>query len=89
MGFSNPKHSHLVLTLFHLAKTIPSAPTCFSQANKDARWREAMSAEISALLQAQTWSLVKQPAHQNIVICKWVYRIKQKPEGSIDRFKAR
>jgi len=48
-----------------------------------------MYVEISALLQAQTWSLVPRPAHQNIVTCKWVYRIKRNPDGSIDRFKAR
>jgi len=36
------------------AITIPPAPTCVTQANKDLRWQDAMVAEISALMDAQT-----------------------------------
>ena len=64
-------------------------PTCFSEAVKHAPWRTAMNVEFDALLRNGTWSLV--PAHpsMNIVGCKWVFKLKHKPDGSIDRHKAR
>jgi hypothetical protein len=48
-----------------------------------------MSLEYNALLSNQTWTLCPRPSHQNVVRNKWVFKIKQKPDGSVDRFKAR
>ncbi|KAG7552793.1 Integrase catalytic core [Arabidopsis thaliana x Arabidopsis arenosa] len=60
-----------------------------SQALKDKRWRQAMGSEIDAQTQNHTWDLVDRALARNIVGCRWVYRIKRLPNGSIDRFKAR
>jgi hypothetical protein len=48
-----------------------------------------MTAEFQALLSNNTWSLCPRPSHQHVVRNKWVYKLKQKPDGSIDRYKAR
>jgi hypothetical protein len=48
-----------------------------------------MSAELTALMRHHTWDLVPPPLHCNPVGCKWVFRVKRKSDGSIDRFKAR
>ena len=47
-----------------------------------------MAAKISTLLDAQTWTLVP-PPNQKIIGCKWIYRVKQKADGTVDRCKAR
>jgi histone deacetylase 1/2 len=48
-----------------------------------------MDCEYTTLLKNNTWHLVP-PAHKkNVIDCKWVYKIKRKPDGSIDRYKAR
>jgi hypothetical protein len=64
-------------------------PTSFTQASKSPQWREAMDAEFSALLKNGTWSLVVPPTHANIVGCRWIYKIKKKADGTIERYKAR
>jgi Reverse transcriptase (RNA-dependent DNA polymerase) len=48
-----------------------------------------MSLEIQALQQNNTWTLVPLIPNQNIVGCKWVYKIKRCADGSIERYKAR
>ncbi|RVW25345.1 Retrovirus-related Pol polyprotein from transposon RE1 [Vitis vinifera] len=48
-----------------------------------------MSAEFDALLRNGTWDLVPSHPTQNLVGCKWIFRTKYLPNGSIDRYKAR
>ena len=48
-----------------------------------------MNAEFQALLKNQTWDLVPFQEDMNIVTNKWVFRVKYKADGSVDRFKAR
>ena len=36
-----------------------------------------------------TWDLVHKPAGTSIVGCRWVFTVKQNPDGTIDRLKAR
>ena len=48
-----------------------------------------MKDELDALELNKTWRLVDCPAGVKPVGCKWVYRIKRKPDGSVDRYKAR
>lgn len=48
-----------------------------------------MTEKFTALQRHGTWDLVSPPPHANIVGCKWVFRIKRKPDGTIERYKAR
>lgn len=45
--------------------------------------------ELNALTRNGTWELVSPSLNQNIVGCKWVFRIKRNLDGSIARYKAR
>jgi histone deacetylase 1/2 len=48
-----------------------------------------MEVEHSALLQNSTWTLVPHPRGQNIIVSRWVFKVKEKPDGTVDKFKAR
>ncbi|KAJ0960835.1 hypothetical protein J5N97_001284 [Dioscorea zingiberensis] len=64
-------------------------PTTYHQASKHSCWQQAMQVEYSVLLRNNTWSLVPRPRDTNLVGCKWVYKIKRRADGSIERYKAR
>jgi hypothetical protein len=53
------------------------------------QWRGAMNDEYQALLKNQTWHLVPPNRATNVIDYKWVYKIKRKQDGSIDRYKVR
>ena len=48
-----------------------------------------MDAEHQALIRNHTWHLVPNLKGKNIIGCKWVYKVKRKADGSIDRYNAR
>lgn len=73
----------------NLSEPMIHEPTTFTQALKDLKWRQEMSDEFNALVRNDTWELEPPSALQNIVGCKWVFRIKRLPDGSIDMYKAR
>ncbi|GAU49317.1 hypothetical protein TSUD_367270 [Trifolium subterraneum] len=60
-----------------------------TSAMQHTHWRQAISEEFNALIQNGTWSLVPPPPpNVNIVDCKWLFRIKRNPDGTIARHKA-
>jgi hypothetical protein len=58
-------------------------------ASPDPRWQAAMSTELLALISNGTWTLCPRPHNQHVIHNKWVYKIKRKADGSVERFKAR
>jgi hypothetical protein len=48
-----------------------------------------MAEEIAALEQTGTWDLVPCPPRVRLITCKWVYKVKTRSDGSIERYKAR
>ena len=64
-------------------------PSTYLQASKYSHWRAAMQDEFNALQHTGTWTLVPPSPSHNLVGCKWVFRIKRKHDGSVDRYKAR
>jgi histone deacetylase 1/2 len=66
-----------------------SEPTSVYDALADMKWRKAMEEEYDALLQNKTWHLVSPSSNKNVIDCKWVYHIKKRADGTVDRYKAR
>jgi histone deacetylase 1/2 len=64
-------------------------PRNLSAALTDPHWRAAMQEEYNALMENKTWTLVPSSSNKNLIDCKWVYRIKHRADGTIDRYKAR
>ena len=48
-----------------------------------------MAVEITSLEANNTWTLTSLLANEKLICCKWVYKVKYKSDGSVERYKAR
>ena len=59
------------------------------EALADPRWKTVMNEGMKSLQKNETWELVECPPGKKPVGCRWIYTVKYKADGSIERFKAR
>ncbi|KAA0049822.1 reverse transcriptase [Cucumis melo var. makuwa] len=52
-------------------------------------WKNAVMKEMKALEKNRTWEIYALPKGHKIVGCKWVFSLKYKADGTLDRHKAR
>ncbi|WVZ83338.1 hypothetical protein U9M48_030497 [Paspalum notatum var. saurae] len=71
------------------AGTVLSEPLSYRDAILYPEWQLAMAEEIAALERTGTWDLVPSPSHVRPITCKWVYKVKTRSDGSLERYKAR
>jgi hypothetical protein len=53
------------------------------------QWKQAMQAEYSSQVERGTFQIVSLPYDQKAIGDKWVFKLKENPDGSIARYKAR
>ncbi|GKF25687.1 ribonuclease H-like domain-containing protein, partial [Tanacetum coccineum] len=84
-------YSKLDFVNFCFATTLKKStkPKTYYEAIKDNNWIEAMNNEIEALNRNNTWTITVLPAGRKLIGCKWLFKIKYKSSGDIDRYKAR
>ncbi|RVX00672.1 Retrovirus-related Pol polyprotein from transposon TNT 1-94 [Vitis vinifera] len=92
-----PRHStrvrsippHLLDYHCYTALATLHEPQTYHEASTDPLWQIAMKEELDALTKNHTWDLVTLPPGQSVVGCKWIYKIKTRSDGSVERYKAR
>src|SRR5260370_7152308 len=68
-----------------------SDPTSLTEAQSRSnwpQWKGAMDREMVTLERAGTWQTVQRPHNKNVIGSKWVFHIKCKADGSVDKYKA-
>ncbi|GJT38378.1 putative RNA-directed DNA polymerase [Tanacetum coccineum] len=86
VNYANLNHSSLCFAS-SLNKSVE--PTCYEHVILDSNWIDAMNTEIEALNKNHTWIITDLPANRKPIKCKWIYKIKYKSNGDIERYKAR
>ena len=52
-------------------------------------WKAATDSEFDSLTESETWKLVELPPDRKTIGCKWVFKVKHRSDGSVERFKGR
>jgi len=65
---------------------IPKSP---KHALQIPEWQQAMKEEYEALMRNETWQLIPRSMEDNIINTKWIFRVKSKDDGTVERYKAR
>lgn len=91
-----PSISNLTITLTHpqfqcFQATLQTNqdPISFKQAVQYDHWIDAMNLELEALEVNNTWDVTVLPPQKYVIGCKWVFKTKFHPDGTVDRHKAR
>ncbi|EPS67678.1 hypothetical protein M569_07096 [Genlisea aurea] len=79
----NPKYALSVVS------NIPVEPRTVREALTHVGWKKAMDEELEALHKNDTWDLVPKDGIRHVIGCKWVYKAKLNPDGTLNRLKAR
>lgn len=78
---SNPRYA-----LAMVATKIPT-PKSAKVTLSIPQWKEAMEKEFQALQANGIWTLIPRQPNDNVINTKWVFIVKTKEDGSIERFK--
>ena len=52
-------------------------------------WKEVIDSEIKSIMKNNTWILTDLPPGCKPVDCKWIFKKKLRPDGTIDKYKTR
>jgi hypothetical protein len=77
---------------FVSAYLIEEDPKTYSEAMRsiDANfWKDAIKSELDSIVSNQTWELSDLPKGSKPISSKWIFKKKMRPDGTIERFKAR
>ena len=80
----SPAHKNFIVSL-----NTTIIPNIVSKALIKREWKDAMREEMSALEKNKTWEIIERLKGKNIVDCKWIFTLKYKADGSLERRKAR
>ncbi|KAK8933736.1 hypothetical protein KSP39_PZI015982 [Platanthera zijinensis] len=72
-----------------IAPPLSLEPRSYQEAVGKLEWQQAMTLELQAFHRTHTWDIVPCPPGVIPVSCKWIFKIKTRPDGSIERHKAR
>jgi hypothetical protein len=55
----------------------------------DDLWKKAVQSEMNSIMSNGTWKVVDRPYGCKPVRCKWIFKKKLRPDGTIEKYKAR
>lgn len=59
------------------------------QSTEVQKWKRAMAEEYNSLIRNHTWDLVQPPEDQKLIDNRWVFKVREHTDSSIERYKAR
>ncbi|GAU33426.1 hypothetical protein TSUD_380620 [Trifolium subterraneum] len=83
------QENHNEGNIVHYVMLADTEPLDVKSALKSKVWLEAMIDELKSIEKNKTWDMCKLPSDKRAINVKWVYKLKQNPEGQVIKHKAR
>lgn len=66
---------------------VPTVLTFVKQSLTQPEWFSVMEDGFESLMKNDTWVLIFLPAHRKPIGCKWVFKVKENSDGSLNKHK--
>ena len=64
-------------------------PSSFEEVVQQPVWVDAMVEECDSIIRNSVWDVVPRPQGKSVVSSRWLYKVKQAANGSVDKHKTR
>ena len=71
-----------------MSKCILTEPSSFQEEESEPTWVDAMVEEYDSNAKNSSWEIVLRPVDKSVVGSRWVYKVKQGIDGSVEKYKA-
>jgi hypothetical protein len=72
-----------------MIECIVTEPSSFEEAVQQPTWVDAMIEEYDSIIRNNAWEVVPRPVGKSVVGSRWIYKVKQAADGSVEKYKAR
>ena len=72
-----------------VSQCVVTEPSSFEEAVEEPAWVDAMIEEYDSIIKNSAWEIVPRPVGKSVVGSRWIYKVKQAADGSVEKYKAR
>ena len=72
-----------------MSKCIVTEPSSFEEAVQEPTWVDAMVEEYDSIVRNSAWEIVPRLVGKSVVGSRWIYKVKQAADRSVEKYKAR
>jgi hypothetical protein len=72
-----------------MRKCILTETSSFQEVVQDPTWVDAMVEEYDSIVKNSVWEIVPRLIDKSVVGSRWIYKVKQAADGSVEKYKAR
>ena len=72
-----------------MRKCIMTKPSSFQEAMQEPTWVDAMVEEYDSIVRKNAWEIVPRSVDKLVVGSRWIYKVKQVGDGSVEKYKAK
>eukprot|EP00253_Pinus_taeda_P024195 PITA_24195 len=71
-----------------VGECVETEPSSFEEAVQQPIWVDAMVEEYDSIVCNSVWDVVPRPENKSVVSSRWLYKVKQVADGSVEKHKA-
>eukprot|EP00253_Pinus_taeda_P024974 PITA_24974 len=72
-----------------VGECVETEPSSFKEVVKEPIWVDGMVEEYDSIVRNNVWDVVSRPENKSVVSSRWLYKVKQDADGSLEKHKAR